>query len=680
VVWTRWSLISTGAERQKVCLPLSALHLTWEEGYEAAARAAAKVLNLPQRVFSPRVGPVLHFGAPPTDMPALPQPGEQRYLLSVERAAGEPVVRCLGRTPRGGFYALRELRTTWEGNASLSLPLGAIADGPAFAHRGIAEAVPAGWSWETRGQLLLFAGRHQLDHYLYAPGDDPYRAARWWEPYPPEEAERLTDFICQARELFVSVIYGLQPDLDPTSEADLQALEAKCRWVLEAGAEGIALLCNVGKRSAEAWAQFANQLLAQLQAARPQVGLWVGLSSPASEGRPLYELARALDPEVELLWTGPELLNSRLTVEMVIAFSNYVGCTPWLWENYPDNRFAPQRLFLGPYKGRELALAQHLHGVTAVPMQQGLASQIPLATMADFLWDPAGYEPEVAWERALREVGGRTADGLRQFAGLNRSSILDYREDEELETGLAAWELEGFHGYLARKLLALEDALGSLGPLDDNQPLMQELAPWLEKASYLVQTAAHALELSYSLRTTRKEAGRLYQQTVLKLGRSRQLPHIVAPFRLDRFAVRVLRQAEVKLAKPLGRIQTTAPRGRKHPWGLAADGDLMTSFRATADLQPGDSITLDMGTVMEVRWVHLSQGYFYYWPAGCVQEGRLLASADGETWEELTRINGPRAWEVDLHLDPPKAIRYVRLVNDAPRPWPMVVRQLEVYE
>ena len=676
----RRSLISTAGEREGVSFPVSALHLTWEKGYEAAARAAVKVLNLPRRALASQVGPVLHFGALPTDMPTLSRPGEQGYLLSVERAAGEPVVRCLGRTPRGAFYALRELRAAWEGEPFLSMPLDLVADAPAFAHRGIAEAVPVGWSWEIRGQLLLFAGRHQFDHYLYAPDDDPYRAARWREPYPPQKAQELKDFISQAHELFVSVIYGLQPVLDQTSEPDLRALEAKCRWVLEAGAEEIALLCDVENRSAQAWAEFANRLLVQLKVSHPQVGLWVGVSSPTPEGNPLYELAQALAPEVELLWTGPELVNSRLTVEMAAAFANYVGRTPWLRENYPDNRFAPQRLFLGPYEGREPALAQHLRGVTAVPMQQALASQIPLATMADFLWDPRGYDPEVAWERALREVGGRTAHALRQFAGLNRSSILNYREEEDLETGLAAWELEGFHGYLARKLVALEDALGSLGPLGDNQPLMQELTPWLEKAGYLAQTTSHALELSYSLRTTRKEAESLYQQTVLGLGRSRQRPHIVAPFRLDRFAVRVLRQAEVKLGKPLGRIQTTAPRGREHPWGLAADGDLMTSFRATADLQPGDSITLDMGTVMEVRWVHLSQGYFYYWPAGCVEEGRLLASADGETWKELTRVNGPGAWEVDLHLDPPQAIRYLRLVNDAPRPWPMVVRQLEVYE
>ena len=662
-----------------ISLSVSVLRLTWEEGYKAAARAAAKVLSISQRASSSQVGPALHFGPLPTD---LPRPGEQGYLLCVERAAGEPLVHCLGQTPQGAFYGLRGLRGAWEGEASLSLPLGATVEEPAFARRGIAEAVSLGWSWETRGQLLLFAARHQLDHYLYAPEDDLYRTTHWQEPYPPQQAQALRDFISQARELFVSVIYSLQPDLALTSEVDLKALEAKCRWVLEAGVEGIALLCDAGKRSAEEWAQVANWLLSRLKVGavgQPPL-LWVGWSSPSSEGSPLYELARALDPEVELLWSGPESVNSRLTAEMVTAFVNYVGRRPWLWENYPDNRFAPQRLFLGPYEGREPELAHHLRGVTAVPMQQALASQIPLATMADFLWDPTSYDPEAAWERALREVGGRTADGLRQFAGLNRSSILNYQEDEELETALAAWELEGFHGYLARKLLALEDVLGSLGPLGDNQPLMQELALWLEKASYLVQAASHALELSHSLRTTRKDAERLYQETVLGLGCARQLPHIVAPFRLDRFAVRVLRQAEVKLGKPLGRIQTTAPRGPEHPWGLAADGDMMTSFRATADLQPGHSITLDMGTVMKVRWVHLSQGYFYYWPAGCVEEGRLLASADGETWQELTRINGPGAWEVDLYLDPPQALRYLRLVNDAPRPWPMVVRQLEVYE
>lgn len=666
-------------EGEGVSFSVSALHLTWDEGYEAAARAAVKVLSLPPRALSSQVGPALHFGPLPADISALSRLSEEGYVLCVERAEGEPVVYCLGESPRGAFYGLRELRTVGEGEAPLSLGLGAIASDPAFPHRGLAEAVPIGWPWETRGQLLLFAARHQLDHYLYAPDDDPYRAARWQEPYPPHQAHALRDFISQARQLFVSVIYGLQPDLDPKGESDLKALEAKCRWVLEAGAEGIALFCDAGRQSAEEWARFAHRLLTRLRAIHPQAGLWMGLSSPPSEGSPLQGLARALDPEIKLLWTGPQPVNSRLTAEMVRAFANTVGRKPWLWENYPDNRFAPWRLFLGPYEGRESGLAQHLRGVTAVPMQQPLASQIPLATIADFLWDPTGYDPEVAWKRALQEVGGRTADGLRQFAGLNRSSILNYREDEELETGLAAWELEGFHGYLARKLLALEDALGSLGPLGDNRPLMQELAPWLEKAGYLVQAASRALELSYSLRTTQQEAESLYRQTVLGLGRARQLPHIVAPFRLDRFAVRVLRQAEVKLGKPLGRIQTTAPRGPEHPWGLAADGDLMTSFRATANLQPGDSITLDMGTVMEVRWVHLSQGYFTYWPAGCVEEGRLLASTDGQTWEELTCINGPGAWEVDLCLDPPQALRYLQLMNDAPGPWPMVVRQLEVY-
>jgi len=351
-------------EREEVALSVSALHLTWEPGYEAAARAAAKVLELPEQALSSGVGPTLHFGALMTDMPAASQVGEEGHLLCVERAAGEPVVRCLARTPRGAFYGLRALRAAWTGEARLSLPLGLKAVQPAFTHRGIAEAVPVGWSWETRRQLLLFAGRHQLDHYLYAPGDDAYRTTRWRELYPREEAARLTDLISWARELFVCILYALQPQLDPTSSSDVAALEAKCHWLLEAGIEGIALLCEAGKWAPEAWAHFANQLLIRLKvgAVREPPLLWVGLSSLNSDGNLLYELARALDEEVEILWTGPELLNSRLLVETVAAFSNYLGRTPWLWENYPDNRFAPQKLFLGPYQGREAALAKHLHG------------------------------------------------------------------------------------------------------------------------------------------------------------------------------------------------------------------------------------------------------------------------------------------------------------------------------
>jgi hyaluronoglucosaminidase len=673
-----------GNEREGSGLPVFASDLTCEPGYEAAVRAAAMVLHLPAGVPAAQEGPSLHFGALPSDIGAVPQLGEQGYLVEVDRTTDRPVVRCLGPTPQGAFYALRGLTPVSEGDARCSLPQGSITSSPAFARRGIAEVIPFGWSWETRAHLLLFAGRHQLDHYLYAPQDDVYRAARWQEPYPSREAQKLADFIAQACELFVGVIFGLQAELDPADGSHLLALEAKCEWVLEAGAEGIALVCGGPAEDPRAWARLANSLLARLKEAHPQVKLWVGLPGVASEGSghnsPLHDLALDLDPEIQLWWPGSEPAISRLDTEAVAAAARYVGRAPWLWENYPDNRFAPFKLFMGPYQGRDAELAQHVGGVTAVPMQQVLASQVPLATVADFLWDPTGYDPEVAWEQALEEVGGRTAGALRQFAGLNRSSMLNHREDEELETGLAAWELEGFHGYLARKLLTLKDALGSLGPLGDNQPLMRELAPWLEKAGYLVETASSALELSYSVRTTRKDAEELYRQTVLGLGRSRQVPQIVAPFRLDRFAVRVLRQAEVKMGKPVGRIQTTAPKGREHPWGLAADGDLMTSFRATENLQPGHSITLDMGTVLQGRWVHLSQGYFYYWTAGCVEEGRLLCSTDGERWEELTRIDGPGAWEVDLRLDPPRGMRYLRLVNDSPRPWPMVVRQLEVYE
>ena len=673
-----------GNEGERANLSVSELHLSWDQGYETAGRAAAQVLTLPSITFTPGAGPSLHFGALPTGAVNPSQSGDVICMLHVEQTADKPLVYCLGRTPQDAFYALRTLLSTWEGNVPPSFSEDVIVDRPAFAHRGIAEAVPTGWTWKARNQLLLFAGRHQFDHYMYAPDDDLYRTERWREPYPPREAANLTAFISQASQLFVSVIYNLEPILDPAMESDLEALESKCRWVLKMGAEGITLSCDIAIQGVGAWARLVNQLLSRLRMDYPQVKLWVALlPSGAGDGFSecyLYETARSLNPEVELMWKGPAPINRRITEETVRVFLDSTGRKPWLWENYPDNRFAPLRLFLGPYEGREPALAEYLTGVTAVPMQQALASQIPLATVADFLWDPESYDADIAWERALRDVGGRTADALYQFAGLNRSSVLNHREDEDLETALAAWELEGFHGYLARRLLALEDALGSLGPLGDNQPLMEELSPWLEKASYLTQTAMRALELSYSLRTTRKEAPELYQQTVSGLGRSRQLPHIVAPFRLDRFAVRVLRQTEVKLGRPLGRIQTTAPRGRNHPWGLAADGDLMTSFRATADLQPGHSTTLDMGTVMEIQWVHLSQGYFYYWSTGCVEEGRLLSSADGETWEELTGIDSPGAWEVDLHLDPPKAIRYLRLVNDSPRPWPMVIRQLEVYE
>ena len=89
------------------------------------------------------------------------------------------------------------------------------------------------------------------------------------------------------------------------------------------------------------------------------------------------------------------------------------------WDNYPVNDVAMgYELHIGPYRGRDPQLWRASTGIVANGMELFEASQIPFATIADYLRDPEGYDPEASWQRAIRDVvGGGGRGGLRAVRG-----------------------------------------------------------------------------------------------------------------------------------------------------------------------------------------------------------------------------------------------------------------------
>ena len=86
-------------------------------------------------------------------------------------------------------------------------------------------------------------------------------------------------------------------------------------------------------------------------------------------------------------------------------------------DNYPVNDYAQDRIFLGPYTGRDPAVAAGSAALLANAMEQPSASRIPLFTAADFAWNPKGYRPAGVLAGGPRRPGGR---GRRARAALRR--------------------------------------------------------------------------------------------------------------------------------------------------------------------------------------------------------------------------------------------------------------------
>jgi beta-N-acetylglucosaminidase len=96
------------------------------------------------------------------------------------------------------------------------------------------------------------------------------------------------------------------------------------------------------------------------------------------------------------MWTGPTVCSPQITTLDATAWKAALPHHQLVvWDNYPVNDGTmASRLHLGPYRGRSHDLDSVVHGILLNPMNQAVASRIPLATAAKYLSAPSSYDPD----------------------------------------------------------------------------------------------------------------------------------------------------------------------------------------------------------------------------------------------------------------------------------------------
>jgi hyaluronoglucosaminidase len=285
------------------------------------------------------------------------------------------------------------------------------------------------WTHAERLDLIEFCGREGFNTWVHAPKDDRFHRERWRDPYPDEEVALFAELVDAAERHGVDFAYAISPGLDIcySQEAELEALVEKCGQLRSIGVRSFQLLyddveqeLNCGadderygheaRPSAAAQADLSNRFLRALPQDGPLVVCPRGYAgTETTDYREVF--GRLLDPEIVVYWTGPEIVSTSITRADVDAATEGFGHELLLWDNYPVNDFAPDKLFLGPLRGREPGLG--VAGLIANGMLQAVPSKLPLATVADYLRDPDGYDPTRSFERALREYGEEVAAAVR---------------------------------------------------------------------------------------------------------------------------------------------------------------------------------------------------------------------------------------------------------------------------
>lgn len=326
-----------------------------------------------------------------------------------------------------------------------------IADYPSFPIRGVVEGFYGKpWTYAERLDMLRFEGQHGMNVYYYGPKDDPYHRKLWRKPYPPEEMKQLGALAKAAKDDFVDFSFAISPGLSMvySSEADFQTLASKLKGVYALGISSFALFLDdvpqdlihpedkvQFKTLSQAHINLINKLYAHLMSLSPGNRLMVCPTTYTNEwGNRDYikDLGAGVNPEIPLDWTGPQVGSDEITVAQAEEWSGYLRRHPLIWDNFPGNDGRPWLLVLGPLRGRAAGLHSAVQGLFSNPMYQVHAAFLPLQTVADYLWNPAAYNPEVSRRHAIVAQYGKDGPTLLQ-------PLLEiYRDDVGKEPAFSA--------------------------------------------------------------------------------------------------------------------------------------------------------------------------------------------------------------------------------------------------
>ncbi|WP_307792344.1 beta-N-acetylglucosaminidase domain-containing protein [Streptomyces verrucosisporus] len=597
---------------------------------DRAAERALRVLGAPER----------------GDLP----PGG--YRLAAGRADGVDgpggTVALAGVGPDGLFHAaqtLRQLVTTGEGGARIT---GAVVrDWPASPVRGTTEGF-YGEAWPHRERLahLDFMGRTKQNRYLYAPGDDAFRQSRWREPYPAERRARFRELAERARRNHVVLGWAVSPgqSMCLASEGDRRALLRKIDAMAALGVRAFQLRfedagytewhCDADaerygtgpQAAATAHAELANEVAAHLAKrygfGRDAVPLSVLPTEFYQDGPTEYRgtLARKLDADVEVAWTGVGVVPAAITGGELARARTVFRHPLVTMDNYPVNDYAGDRVFLGPYTGREPAVANRSAALLANAMEQATASRLPLFTVADYAWNPRGYRPRESWKAAVEDLaatgggergagrsGERAREALHALAANNSSSVLDEEESAYLVPLLDAfWKARAGEddAEFAAASDRLRDAFAVLRESPENLAgvaggaLSEEMRPWVRQLARYGRAGRYALDM---LAAQRRGDGAGAWEARLELQRlraeTRESGVTVGEDVLPAFVDRALKAAD-DWSGASGGAQRKAGRSGERVRGgpaplpgsppeHAADGDPATAFRAAEEPAPG---------------------------------------------------------------------------------------------
>ena len=314
------------------------------------------------------------------------------------------------------------------------------------------------WTQEQRLDMMAFCEAHGLNAYIYAPKDDPYHREKWREPYPAAQRKKLAKLIRKAQKHDVRFIYALSPGLDVSyalihGAMDREKLLEKLDSVYALGVRDFAVFFDdITEKDGAGQAELLRWLDERFVKAHGDVSPLITvpteyflLDMREANGKAkkyTKDFSRGLPMDATPLFTGDGVARGGLSENSLDEAAALYGRRLGLWWNYPVNDCMETKLALGPVDG--LPKSGNLPAIFFNPMTFEETSKIALATGAAYALAPESYEPQAAWEKAIREQYGELAPQMELFADQSQHLENNWANIGRQDGAALRAEMDGF--------------------------------------------------------------------------------------------------------------------------------------------------------------------------------------------------------------------------------------------
>ena len=206
------------------------------------------------------------------------------------------------------------------------------------------------WGFSTRTTMLPFLARTGFTFFLYAPKSDRSLRRDWAQPTPERDLSALLKFRQACAEQNIEFGLGLSPyglhERWATGSRD--ALKKKLTQLKHLDLDYLAILFDdmpgafpqLAKTQAEIVAEATAHGVSKRYIMCPTYYSDAPILDRLFGTRPadyLHVLGKALDPDVNIFWTGPKVVSDTYPESHLGAVAAALGRPPFIWDNYPVN-------------------------------------------------------------------------------------------------------------------------------------------------------------------------------------------------------------------------------------------------------------------------------------------------------------------------------------------------------